>query len=256
MKVLDMQQYPLTRPDHEGVLRTTPQALLAAAKAAKLGGLMVVLDTGYFRRPGAAKALKDAARARPDLRFAAAFDFRAKDWGELLDEGAAAGLRSFKLHAYAQKVTPADHAAILALGRRAEKKGLYPTVCCSYGTRELGKHSGVAAAAHLAAHLKGPVVMAHAGGAKLLDAMLVAEDLGNVLFDTSFTLDYYLGSSVEADLAFAMRKTGAARWMFGSDSPFVDQAVSLRNAKAFLKRHRFTDRDGRRLFSETAETLR
>lgn len=251
-----MQQYPLTRPDHEGVLRTTPQALLAAAKAAKLGGLMVVLDTGYFRRPGAARALQDAVKARPDLRFAAAFDFRKKDAVALMEEGAAAGLRSVKVHAYAQKVTPADHGKLLALCRRGEKLGLYPTVCCSYGTRHLGKHSGVALAAALAAGLKGPVVMAHAGGAKVLDAMLVAEDLKNVLFDTSFTLDYYRGSSVEADLAFAMRKTGAARWMFGSDSPFVDADLSLRNAKAFLKRYRFTDADARRLLSETAETLR
>ncbi len=88
-----------------------------------------------------------------------------------------------------------------------------------------------------------------------MDAMLVADDAKNILLDTSFTLDYYAGSSLDGDLAFAIRKLGAARWMYGSDAPFVAQERSLKSVRAFLKRHRFSDKDARQLLHKTAETL-
>ena len=60
---------------------------------------------------------------------------------------------------------------------------------------------------------------------------------------------------METDLAFAIRKLGSARFMFGSDCPFVPQARALAGIRGFLERHRFSDADRRNLLWKTAESL-
>lgn len=261
MNIIDMQIYPVASPNHDALVSMEPAALqpgsraaAARAKAAGLaGGLLVLLDPAFLRKSGAEKALK--AAAADGFRLAVSIDFRAKDAEDLISLAARAGARSLKFHPYLQKITPADHARIASLCAAGEKLGLYPTICCSFGTRALRAHDGIALAAAAAERLKGPVVMAHAGGARILEAMLVAEDLKNVLLDTSFTLDYYAGSSIEGDLAFAIRKLGAARFMFGSDDPFIPAASALKSLRAFLRRHRFSDADSRRILADTAKSL-
>lgn len=264
MKITDMQLYPVFRADHEAVGRTGAKDLREACSRyaesfAPLGvrrSLVVILNPDFFRDGANARSLDEARRAHPGLfEFAALLDFRAKDARDLVSEAAKAGVRSLKFHPYRQKIAAEDLSRAADLAAVAERRGLYPTICCSYGTKELGRHSGVALAAMLAGRLKGPIVMAHAGGAKLMDAMLVAADSPNVFLDTSFSLDYYLGSSLEGDMAFAMRKLGASRWMFGSDAPFFPQKNSIKRILGFFRKHRFPARAVEEILSGTARRV-
>jgi predicted TIM-barrel fold metal-dependent hydrolase len=87
------------------------------------------------------------------------------------------------------------------------------------------------------------VVFSHGGGAKVLDAMLAADAFPNVLLETSFSLSYWLGSSVETDMAYAMRKLGAHRWLYGSDAPFIPMVTALNDHLRFFERHGFAQCD-------------
>jgi predicted TIM-barrel fold metal-dependent hydrolase len=120
---------------------------------------------------------------------------------------------------------------------------MFVMVCCSHGTRALDRHSGVRLAAYLSEQVSCPIVMSHAGGARILDAMLVAAAAPNLYLDTSYSLPYYLGSSVEGDFAFAMRKLGTGRWVYGSDAPFDDLTRSLQVTLEFLDHHGFRARE-------------
>jgi predicted TIM-barrel fold metal-dependent hydrolase len=97
--------------------------------------------------------------------------------------------------------------------------------------------------------------MSHGGGRQVLEAMLVAADAPQVLLETSFSLPYYVGSSVDTDFAFAMRKLGAARWMFGSDAPFVPLGESVERTREFFDRHHFTAAEADQIFHGTAAAL-
>jgi predicted TIM-barrel fold metal-dependent hydrolase len=56
-------------------------------------------------------------------------------------------------------------------------------------------------------------------------------------FDSSFTLSYWKGSSVEQDFAFAIKKLGGDRVLFGSDYPYSDVGKELGLQNAFLDAH-------------------
>lgn len=66
------------------------------------------------------------------------------------------------------------------------------------------------------------LILAHTGGHMVLDAFMVAKSNPNVLLETSLTLDYYRGASVEADLACTVRRMHAWRVLYGSDFPSCD----------------------------------
>jgi predicted TIM-barrel fold metal-dependent hydrolase len=63
------------------------------------------------------------------------------------------------------------------------------------------------------------LIMAHAGGHQLFDAMMVAKANRNIFLDISLTPIYYRGTSIESDLGFVIRKVGAERILYGSDHP-------------------------------------
>jgi uncharacterized protein len=110
-------------------------------------------------------------------------------------------------------------------------------------------------AARLAGEVRCPIVMSHGGGRQVLDAMLVAADAPQVLLETSFSLPYYVGSSIDTDFAFAIRKLGASRWMFGSDAPFVALGTSIACTREFFDRHHFTAAEADQIFHGTAAAL-
>ncbi|MEP6916993.1 MAG: amidohydrolase family protein, partial [Acidobacteriota bacterium] len=187
--------------------------------------------------------------------IALAIDFRRADAVSRLERARAAGVAALKFHPYLQQIVPADYERASSLARDAERLGLFVMVCCSYGTRALERHDGVRLAARLACEVRCPIVMSHGGGRQVLDAMLVAADAPHVLLETSFSLPYYVGSSIDIDFAFAMRKLGPSRWMFGSDAPFVPLAESIARTRDFFDRHHFTAAEADQIFHGTAAAL-
>ena len=85
-----------------------------------------------------------------------------------------------------------------------------------------------------------PVVLLHSGGARILEAFLLAGACPNVYLESSFSLPYYIGSSVEQDMAFAYKRV-SEKVIYGSDFPYVDMATSLKTFLKFVKDWEFTD---------------
>ena len=71
------------------------------------------------------------------------------------------------------------------------------------------------------------VILAHAGGHKIIDAFLAAKACDNLLLDISFTPAYYSGSSVLKDIQFLLRRLPAGKLIYGSDFPDVGISESL-----------------------------
>jgi uncharacterized protein len=256
--VIDMHLNPVLSADG-----STLTSLGAAEVAAACRHFVPALDMADCERAvmvvlsdraveGLGEAITEAGTRFP---VAIAIDFRRADAEARLEQAHAAGAAALKFHPYLQRIVPADYERAVALSLAAERLGMFVMVCCSYGTRALERHDGVRLAARIADTVRCPIVMSHGGGRQVLEAMLVAADAPQVLLETSFSLPYYLGSSIETDYAFAMRKLGASRWMYGSDAPFVSVPESLRLALSFFERHRFTPAEVDQILHGTASAL-
>jgi len=244
VRLIDMHVNPLKQPDLARVTAATLADLMEATEAmpdsggepAALRGVMVVLNPRMF---DGAHAI-GAALERRGFVLASSVDLAEAGTHAAVERLAALGARALKFHPYLQRIDRAQFSRACELARTAQSLGMFVMVCGSYGTRALGRYSGVELASALSDHVTCPIVLSHAGGAKVLDAMLLAADAVNVYLDTSFSVPYYIGSSVETDFAFAMRKLGTHRWVYGSDAPFYGPKEALAVTLQFFERHRFT----------------
>jgi hypothetical protein len=75
------------------------------------------------------------------------------------------------------------------------------------------------------------LILAHAGGYKLLEAFMVAKSNPNVFLDFSFTPVYFKNSSLAKDCRFVAGRLPAGRTLYGSDFPHVPFGESLGNAR-------------------------
>jgi predicted TIM-barrel fold metal-dependent hydrolase len=249
-------------PDNDVAVRVTLDDVEAAAASTVSQmddegidkGVLVVLSPAALDDPRAGEVLQRISGAGR-LALSCAVDFRSERGAQQLETAASGGVKFLKFHPYLQRIEEADFARCVSLTTRAEAMGMSVMVCCSYGTRALGRHNGLHLAAAVSDSVSCPVVMSHAGGRQILDAMLVAAHAPNVYLETSFTLSYFMGSSVEADFAFAMRKLGSKRWVYGSDAPFFGMRESLDTFVDFLQRHEFSAAEMDDMLQGTAASL-
>jgi uncharacterized protein len=75
------------------------------------------------------------------------------------------------------------------------------------------------------------LILAHAGGYKLMEAFMVAKSNPNVFLDFSFTPVYFKNSSLADDCSFACSRLPAGRTLYGSDFPHVRFGESLDHAR-------------------------
>jgi uncharacterized protein len=75
------------------------------------------------------------------------------------------------------------------------------------------------------------IVLAHAGGYRPLDALLILKANPNVHVDVSFSPLYFRGSSVVQDIEYLIRKADPQRVLFGSDFP----EASISESAAFIR---------------------
>lgn len=222
----------------------------SAASAGVTAGNVMILDADIFRRDGA-----DLVAAIRECGFAATamIDPRDPDAHALLLRAAEAGCRGLKFHPYLQVIRDEEFGAAVDLARSAEELDMWVAVCCSYGTVRVHEISGPRLVARLVrSGIRTPVVALHAGGAAVLDVMSVALEAANVLLETSYSVPFWNGSSVEQDIAFAIRTVGAHRCLHGSDHPHVPVAEAVDQLEAFLRRHGFDDEERASLFEGTA----
>jgi predicted TIM-barrel fold metal-dependent hydrolase len=79
------------------------------------------------------------------------------------------------------------------------------------------------------------LILAHAGGCKLIDAFLTAKSNPNVFLDLSMTPVYFKGSSIAQDCAFLCRRLPPGRLLYGSDFPYVPFSDSRQAAELYTQ---------------------
>ena len=178
------------------------------------------------------------------------------DVGEAQIETAASmGCKAVVFHPYLQKITESELPRIQELARYAETMGLFVCVCAAYGSKDIYRFQPLKAVVAVAEAVECPVIIVHGGGAKILEAFLIAEAFPNIYLDTSFSLHYWLESPVEQQFAFAIRRLGGERWMFGSDSPFRSLSESIETHYAFFERHGLGSACANLVMGDTAANL-
>jgi len=152
-----------------------------------------------------------------------------------------AGIDAVKFHCYFQKIGEADFPKVMALAKVAVDLEMPIFIDTSYGSTGMYRYDNLRLAAFLLEEITTvPVVLLHSGGARILEAFLLADACPNVYLETSFSLPYYLGSSVERDMAFTYKKI-AERVIYGSDFPYVDMDTSISKFITFSQSWGFSD---------------
>jgi len=75
------------------------------------------------------------------------------------------------------------------------------------------------------------IILAHAGGLRLMEAFLATKTNPNIALEVSLTPVYFRWSSLVQDCAFLCRRVPPGRVIYGSDFPFVRVEDSLAQAR-------------------------
>lgn len=185
------------------------------------------------------------ASVRQDWRycsFTQLLDFRRKnDLDSGLSRLLAAGVNGVKFHSYVQEISRADIPLAVQAAKAAAALGFFICIDASYGTSRMYEFDNLLLAAEIINAVSSvPIIILHSGGVRCWEAMLLSLGTPNVYLETSFSLPFYEGSSIEGDFACIYRKIGCDRVLFASDLPYVGLSDALECANRFLGRHGFT----------------
>lgn len=167
------------------------------------------------------------------------------DWRQELDRIAAAGLRGIKLHPVYQGVD-FDDVRYLRILERAGELGL---IIVTHAGDDIGFPGVVRCSPAMIARAcrqvgRVPLVLAHMGGWKNWDEVMELLSDTGVYLDTAFSLGRITPSEPDAytpqelqllDAAVfcnMVRRFGSERVLFGTDSPWTDQAASVAQIEA------------------------
>jgi predicted TIM-barrel fold metal-dependent hydrolase len=173
--------------------------------------------------------------------FTALIDFRRTDLFEYLERVVSSGVNAIMFNSYLQQIAEQDFTLIYRVCKFVEEHGLIICIDTSYGTSKMYAYDNLKLACFISELItKSPIVLIHSGGYRILEAMLLVLDKKNIYLDTSFSLPYYIGSSLETDYAFAYRKIGYHKILFGSDHPYLNYSSALETHLSFFAKHKFS----------------
>jgi predicted TIM-barrel fold metal-dependent hydrolase len=153
-------------------------------------------------------------------------------------------------------ISETDFKKVLNVCKFAEANRKIICIDGSFGTSKMYTYDNMKLACYIADHItKVPIIIIHSGGYRIMEAMLLAMDKKNVMLDTSFSLNYYLGSSLEQDYAFAYKRLGSRRMLFGSDIPYLDFKNTFSQQLDFFNRYKFSSEDMDLIFYKNAQRL-
>lgn len=96
------------------------------------------------------------------------------------------------------------------------------------------------------------IIVAHFGGHRCIDFMMLAKRIPNLWFDLSFSLLYYAGSDVVTNLIYCCRSMKFERIFFGTDYPDRPVKVSLKMSLETLSRFGIGEEHMTKLMSRNA----
>jgi predicted TIM-barrel fold metal-dependent hydrolase len=95
-----------------------------------------------------------------------------------------------------------------------------------------------------------PIIMAHFGGFKFLEALAVANANKNIYFDISGTLEYFYNTPYQDQIKFVLEKIGFNRVIYGSDYPEKDVQETLIVTKEVFKCFNISKENSYKIFSK------
>jgi hypothetical protein len=188
--------------------------------------------------------------------FTLLFDFRNKSYAQNITLAKQLDFKFIKFHCYTQQILESDFDSILNCCKVAQEIGLGICIDASFGTTGLYKYDNLKLAAYLAENItKAPIILLHSGGARVFDAMLIADLNPNVYMETSLSLDFYTGSSIMQDFAFAYKKIGLHRVLYASDYPYKKVDGAIGDLIELCDKYGISDKDKENLFYHNAIEL-
>jgi len=189
------------------------------------------------------------------IKYTALVDFRYDQVYDYINHLHAAGVHAIMFNSYLQQIGENDFKQVLQVCEYASSKGLIICIDGSYGTSKMYTYDNMRLACFIADYIFGtPIVIVHAGGYRVIEAMLLAADKRNVWLDTSFSLPYYQHSSIEQDFAYVVKKMDCRRVVFGSDHPYLPFKEALSSHLTFFDKYKFTnDQIGKIMYTNASE---
>ncbi len=218
---------------------------------------LMLFNTSLFDNSGSLEFL-ESARKFTHCHLTALVDFRRDDVIEYVDVLQQHGVQCVKFHSYVQKITSDDFSRVLKVAEYSAERGLVLCFDASYGTLGMYSQDNLRLVCAVADRIKNsPIIILHSGGARCIEAMLIADAAPNVFLETSFTLPYYRGSRIEQDLLFVYQKIGAERILYASDFPYIRIEESIEIASGFFEKSGFSSKEiDRVFFHNSAELLK
>lgn len=138
------------------------------------------------------------------------------------------GTRAIKLHPRLQGINFEDLELLTPIAKRCAALGIPLIICSFLGGRGLFQARTLELCHELAvASPETTLILAHAGGYRPLDALLILKANANVHVDLSFSPLYFAGSSVQQDIEYLVKKADPQRVLFGSDFPELSIQASV-----------------------------
>ena len=170
----------------------------------------------------------------PGSLFTILCDFRKVNKLDYLKKIKDLGFHFIKFHSYVQKIHESDYNEVLECALIAESLNLGICIDTSFGTINMYKYDNLKLTSYLLCTIiKAPIILLHSGGLRVLEAMLLADQNTNVYLETSLSLDYYEGSNLINDFAFAYNKIGYDRVLYASDYPYQNMNDSINTFNVF-----------------------
>ena len=180
-------------------------------------------------------------------------DFRRHDIYDYIDILIQKNVKAVMVNSYIQKISKRDLSLVLKIFKYCEKKNLIICIDGSYGTSKMLEYDNLKLMCIVAEKIKKtPIVIIHSGGLHIKEVMLLALENPNIFLDTSFSLPFYINSSIENDFAFALKKIGMNRVFYGSDSPYMNPKKAFEAHLDFLEKYKFSYSEIENFFSENA----
>lgn len=238
----------------DGLLNCFKQYIDAAQTVNINANFMIfneVLDYGDVR-----KFCAGVRQVLPDANVTMLFDFSVPNSNYHIRKLLESGVNSVTFHSYFQKITDDLHSCVLGVAKAAACLEVPILIDSSYGSTDMYRCNNLTLAASILNDISNvPVVLMHSGGARAMEAFLLADACPNVFLDTSFSVPYYMDSTIEKDLAFAYRRIGVDRVLFGSDFPYVNFQDSIMKTQLFFERNGFSDSEIESVFSNTPKKV-
>lgn len=166
------------------------------------------------------------------------------------------GVRAIKIHPRLQRISYGDLDTLVPVARACGRARVPLVICSFIGGPDLFKARTLEWCLDLAvAAPETAVILAHAGGYRPLDALLMLKAQPNIHLDLSFSPLYFAGSSVVQDFGYLVRKADPARVLFGSDFPEVSMAASVEWLRGAVQTAGLSASDRDLMFGGNAERL-